>query len=200
MGWVVPAVAVVSTVIQAVQTKKAGNAAAKAGLQEQEARNAAGRLFDWNAGVAELQARDAEARGVIDEARFRQQISKFIGTQRTVQAASGTDVNYGSNVDVQADTAYLGELDALTIRTNAAREAWGYRVEGVDMKARAEISRKSGVQAAEAGRAQRSAANWSIAGNILGTGSSLLAAKYGFGKQQKTFTPTRNNLRLVAPW
>lgn len=42
------------------------------------------------------------------------------------QAASGVDVNSGSAVDTRASASELGELDALTIRSNAAREAYGY--------------------------------------------------------------------------
>jgi hypothetical protein len=52
-----------------------------------------------------------------------------IGTQRTTQAANGIDVNSGSAAQLQDDTAMIGELDALTIANNAAREAYGYRVQ-----------------------------------------------------------------------
>lgn len=52
-----------------------------------------------------------------------------IGTQRTAQAGNGIDVNSGSAAQLQDDTAMLGELDALTIQNNAAREAFGYRVQ-----------------------------------------------------------------------
>jgi hypothetical protein len=33
----------------------------------------------------------------------------------------------GTALDLLGDTAQIGEEDALTIRNNAAREAWGYR-------------------------------------------------------------------------
>lgn len=59
----------------------------------------------------------------------RVRTGQAIGTQRTAQAANGIDVNSGSAAQIQDDTAMLGELDALTIQNNAAREAYGYRVQ-----------------------------------------------------------------------
>ena len=172
---------VVPIAISAYQSWQAGRSASKAGSLEQEAWNSAGRVYDWNARIAGMQADDAINRGAYEEARFREQIDQFIGTQRATQAASGTDVNYGSNVDVQADTAYLGELDALAIRMNAAREAWGYRVEAIDQTARGMIARKSGMQAAEAGRQQARQAYLGAASTLIGAGTSLLSQRYGFG-------------------
>ncbi|UEH06668.1 hypothetical protein [Pseudomonas sp. HN8-3] len=58
----------------------------------------------------------------------RVRTGQAVGTQRSVQAANGIDVNSGSSAQLQDDTAMLGELDALTIQNNAAREAYGYRV------------------------------------------------------------------------
>lgn len=59
----------------------------------------------------------------------RVRTGQAIGTQRSVQAANGIDVNSGSAAQLQDDTAMIGELDALTIQNNAAREAYGYRVQ-----------------------------------------------------------------------
>lgn len=59
----------------------------------------------------------------------RQRAKQAIGTQRTTQAANGINVNTDSAAQLQDDTAMLGELDALTIQNDAAREAYGYRVQ-----------------------------------------------------------------------
>jgi len=69
--------------------------------------------------IADLQAKDAIERGALDEQRFRQSIRATIGAQRAGFAGANIDVGYGSAVDVQADAAFLGELDALTLRNNA---------------------------------------------------------------------------------
>jgi hypothetical protein len=162
---------------------KAGQAAKKEGEAEQRAAESQADLSDYNAAVADLQSKDAVERGALDANRFRARTRALIGEQRTGFAAGNIDVGYGSAVDVQADTAFLGELDALTVRTNAAREAWGFRVEATDQRNRAAIQRTEGANAATAGKERQKASNIAIAGTVFDTGSSLLEAKYGFGKR-----------------
>lgn len=172
-----------SAAISARQSIKAGKAAAAAGTHAKEASDSQADLSDWNAQVADLQATDAIARGAQQESRFRASVRTMIGSQRAGLAASNVDVGFGSAVDVQADAAYLGELDALTIRTNAAREAWGYKVSAEDLRKRAEIQRKEGVYQEKAGQERAAAAKWQAAGTLIGTGASLLQARYGFGSK-----------------
>lgn len=175
------------TASKAISAHKAGNAAKRAGVAAEAAADSQAELADWNASVADLQAQDAVARGVEAESRFRSSVSGMIGSQRAAAAASNVDVNFGSPVDVQADAAYLGELDALTIRTNAAREAWGYTVQGQDLRRRAEITRKEGDQARIAGEVAKSASKWEV-GTTIATGvgqGALLAQSYGF-RDKKT--------------
>lgn len=168
-------------VTKTVSHIKEGNAAERAGLRAQEAANSQAELADYNAGVADLQAKDAIVRGAHDESRFREGVDQMVGQQRAGIAASGVDVNSGSAVDVQADTRHLGELDALTIRTNAAREAWGYQVQGQDLRRRAEITRKEGVNLALAGKEAKSASRYAAVGTIAtGVGDVAgFAAKRG---------------------
>lgn len=85
-----------------------------------------------NASFANQAADDATKRGAYDADLQRIRTAQNIGTQRTAQAANGGDVNSGSNALVQEDTASLGELDALTIANNAAREAYGYKVQALN--------------------------------------------------------------------
>jgi hypothetical protein len=141
------------TAISAIGQIKGGNAAKSQG--------------DFNAAVAEQQAQDALARGTQDEERFRQGVRTLIGSQRASFAGQGVDVGTGSAADVQADAAYLGELDANTIRQNAARTAAGFKVQ-------AENYRMGGSNAQTAGY-------FGAASTVLGTAGSLLAAKYGWG-------------------
>jgi hypothetical protein len=162
---------------------KAGNAAERAGEAEQQAKEAEGQLADYNASVAQLQAQDAVARGAQEESRFRSGVRGLAGSQKAGFAAGNVDVGFGSAVDVQADTAFLGELDALTIRTNAAREAWGYKVQAEDLTRRGQIARMEGAQAREAGKAAKSGSRWATAGSILegASGAVSIGQRYGFG-------------------
>ena len=78
----------------------------------------------------------------------RVKAGQAIGTQRSVQAANGIDVNSGSSALIQDDTAMLGELDALTIQNNAAREAYGLRVQADQDRSNAKQTVKNGKTAA----------------------------------------------------
>lgn len=124
------------------------------------------KIGDFNAAVYERQAEDALVRGREDEQKFRQGVRALIGGQKAGFAGQGVDVTQGSALDVQADAAFLGELDALTIRTNASREAQGLRDQ-------ASVSRQGGSMA-------RNQAYGQAAGTVL-TGTSILAQRYGWG-------------------
>lgn len=175
------ALSAAGTGVNVIGGLKAGNAAKRAGEAQQRAADDSGALAGFNAQVAGLQADDAIARGVEEEQKFRGQIRSAIGAQRVNFAAGNIDVSTGSALDVQADAAFLGELDALTIAGNAAREAWGFKMQAEDLTRRGQIARKEGAAFAEAGRANQSASRWGAAGSIVSAGGSLLSQKYGFG-------------------
>lgn len=182
------------------QGEAAGKAAESAGYATQAAAESQAGIADYNAQVADLQAADATARGQQEENKFRAGVRGIVGSQRAGIAAGNIDVSSGSAVDVQADSAFLGELDALTIRTNAAREAWGFNVQAQDARLRAAVMRKSGRFAAEAGLVEgaaarqagkdaSSASKWGVASTLIGAGSSLLATRYGFGNGNSSASP-----------
>lgn len=133
------------------------------------------RLSEYNAGVAEYQAVDAIKRGRVEATRRRTLTRGIIGAQRVSLARQGVDINDGSALDVQADSAYLGELDAQTIQNNAAREAWGFKVQAYDMRLRGDAQRQQGDMGAI---------------NTLLTGSSnLVLASRGFGRSAMSENP-----------
>lgn len=176
----------VGTGIQAVGGIKSANAMKKAGEQQRDAMESQADLADFNANVANLQADDAVLRGQLEEQRYRGLVRGAVGAQRAGFAAGNIDISTGSAVDVQADAAVLGELDALTIRSNARREAWGYQVAASDYTKRGEIARKEGVYLEKAGGSQATAQRISTAAGIVSSGSSLLAQRYGFGGTGRT--------------
>lgn len=171
---------VASAIYQAKKQRDAKKAAEAAGVQQNEAAKSEAGLQDWNANIARLQAADAIERGREAEERFRQGVKMQIGGMRAGFASQNVDVGFGSAVDTQADAAYLGELDALQIRTNAAREAWGYNVQAEDYGKRAEITRKSGVYLEKAGVEQGKQIQGQMIGGLLSTGAGLFAQRYGF--------------------
>lgn len=91
-------------------------------------------IYEANARLADLQAEDAISRGDAEAKKHNTQVKKLIGSQRAAFAAQGIDINSGSPLDVQADTAALGAEDEQTIKNNAWREAWGYKVQASDYR------------------------------------------------------------------
>lgn len=113
----------------AALTLQAASLISNVGVQRQQA-NQTDAEGTYSAALASRQATDAIARGAQAESRFRTGTAGLMGAQRANASASGVDAGSGSAADVQGDTARLSELDALTIRNNAAREAWGYQTQG----------------------------------------------------------------------
>lgn len=82
-----------------------------------------------NAQLGEWQARDAITRGQKAEQTQRLKAAALKSTQRASFAARGMALDEGSPLSILQDTDFMGELDASTIKDNAAREAWGYRMQ-----------------------------------------------------------------------
>ena len=121
-----------STVLGAIgQGQQAAAQAGMANYQAQVARN--------NQGVAEGYAQRALQQGQVDEQNQRFKTAAVLGSQRAALASQGGDVNSGSPLDIQADTARAGEYDAQTIRNNAALKAYGYRVQAANTGAEANL-------------------------------------------------------------
>ena len=82
-----------------------------------------------NAQIAEFQAQQEEYAGAIGEQASRLRTAGVVGSQRAAMAANGIDLGEGNASDILATSKFMGERDALTIRDNAARAAWGARVQ-----------------------------------------------------------------------
>lgn len=121
-------------------------------FQEQEAKD--------NAELARQAQTDAIQRGQQQEGYARMKAGGEIAAARAQAGASGVDGTVGSPVDAMADLRMMSEMDALTLRNNAAREAWGYQVE----------EKK---QEREAGMARQRADN-AFVSTILGGGGDML--------------------------
>jgi hypothetical protein len=169
--------------ISAIGQWKAGTAAKEAGQAQQAASEKQAEILDYNAHVADVQAADAIDRGAQEESKFRQGVKALVGSQRAGFAGAGVDVGYGSAVDVQGDAAYLSEIDAAQIKQNAQREAWGFKVQSVELTKRAGVTRMEGAMQAQAGEVAQSTARIGAVGGLVTTGGSLLMQKYGFKKE-----------------
>lgn len=96
-------------------------AGAKAGYKAQAA------IARNNVKYMEWEAQDALARGQRAEQRVRANTTALKSRQQAMFAARGLDMGYGSALSILTDTDFIGEMDAMTERSNAAREAWAKR-------------------------------------------------------------------------
>lgn len=99
------------------------------------------KVQDNNAQLAEFKARDAIVRGNQEQKKQREYTAQVAGRQRVAMAANNIDVGYGSALDAAVDTAMLGDLDALTIRSNSYREAYDNKIAATNERAGAGLSR-----------------------------------------------------------
>lgn len=102
------------------------------------------KVAKMNAGIAENNAEQAVTEGAFSESQQRLKTTELIGEQKASQAGNGVDVNFGSALDVRQSTAMMGNLDALTIRYNAAKEAHAQRVAAAGYRAEAAQAKSAG--------------------------------------------------------
>lgn len=95
------------------------------------------RIAKSNAQLSEQAAVDASRRGAIDEEAHRAKVRALLGAQRATYGANNVVSSSGSPLGLLAETAQVGEFDALTIRNNAARETFGFRTDRQSALARA---------------------------------------------------------------
>jgi len=98
---------------------------------------------DFNARMSELRAVDAIRRGRRASTEVRRRGKTKVGAQRAALAAQGIDISEGSALEIQEETAELSELDALTVKNNAAREALGFKIKAADERFGGELARIS---------------------------------------------------------
>ena len=87
--------------------------------------------------IAKRKAENERKRGKQEERNYRSKLEQIKGKQRSGFAGSGVVVDSDSAFEMLGDTAYLGEIDALTIRNNADQRAYGFEVQAMNFEAQA---------------------------------------------------------------
>lgn len=143
-----------------------GVSGAVGSIQQGQAAKAAG---NYNAEVADANAAQAKNNATIasqsgdEQAGMQEQKTRaLVGAEEANTAASGIDVNSGSAVDVRASSTDLGMLDAITVRSQATREAYGYNTQAASLSNQATVDRAEGEASESAG--------------VINAGSTLLGA------------------------
>jgi hypothetical protein len=113
--------------------------------EQAKAQEAQGRyqqsMAEVNAMYADLQGKDAIRRGDAAATAIRKRGKQVIGAQRAALAAQGVVLDSGSALELQEETAELSAIDALTVKNNAWREAWGFKAETQAATAQGQMAR-----------------------------------------------------------
>ena len=92
-----------------------------------------------NAATAEMEAKYAEQQGERNAEAQRRKTAIMVGAQRARMGASGAVADTGSFLDIELDTAKMGELDALALRDEGQLAAWRSRVQGTNYRAQSKL-------------------------------------------------------------
>lgn len=163
-----------STTLSVAGTVMSAYSAFQGAKQEQEMAKYNAAVARNNAQMAEYQAQDAISRGNKAAEDHSRKVAALAGTQRASLAGRGLDLSEGTPVDILTDTELLGQYDQNTIKDNAAKEAWGARVQ-------------SSNYSAQAGMYKTQASNISplmaAGGSLLGGAASIADKWYRSGKE-----------------
>jgi len=139
------ALAAVSAATAAVGVKQSGDAQKAAA--------------DYSAEVNKQNAKTAAEQGLFDAEQTRNKNKRILAAQRAVQSGSGFDPDAGTALDVRADSAAQGEMDALiAIYTGGSSSTAN--------QSRAQLNRMEGRQAQRAG-------NISAGASLLGGAADI---------------------------
>ena len=132
-----------------------------------------------NQQIANMNAQDAIDRGRIEEQAKRRETAQRIGAITANVGGSGVILGPDSSAsDVIGDTAQFGELDALTIRANAEKEAWNYKAQAANF---------AGAQGMSLMRkeAMSDSLPWQVGGNLLAGVSQVAEMNYRGSKMYR---------------
>lgn len=99
--------------------------------------------LDYNAKLANQAAEQAKVKAAYDEAAHRENVAKFISSQKADYGKSGVEMS-GSPLLVINDTIAKSELDALAIRYGGEIESAQLRSKGAGLRAEGQTARTMG--------------------------------------------------------
>lgn len=154
------------------------------GKATQAADNYAAQVATNNAAIATQKANWAAEEGVQSASKSQMDTAAKVGAIKANQGASGVTIGEGSSPDVVQSARTAGMLDAMTIRSNAAREAYGFQVDSSNQTAQSALYKASGKNAVKASKI-------GAASTILGAAAS--GSQYAGYLNSKSAFPTSLN-------
>lgn len=144
-----------------------------------------------NAAIAQGQAQDSIANTNLEAQRRYREVSQMKGAQQAAQAANGVDINFGSAVDVQRDTAMIGAEDVAQIYKGGNERTKGFEINAFNYKSSAAANK------AKAKGAMIKMA-FDVAGTALGAASQVSGMKSGGNFGGGSSTPQLGTNRAVV--
>lgn len=139
-------------------------------------------MYEYQAGIAQINAKIARRNADMSYATGDKQAEKYgikagqqMGMIKAAQAASGLDIESGSNKQVQDSQAKVARTDMNQIYQNAAKVAYDYQTQAWQYDQEAKMKKKAGQNSMIAGVIN-------AAGSIVGTSGSV-ASKWLQGAQ-----------------
>lgn len=146
-----------------------------------------------NALSAKYAADDALARGAVEEGQARDRARAVMGAQRAALAANGLDATTGTGSQLLTDTAGMAEFDALTVRNNAMKQAYGLNVQSTNLLAEGRAAKVAGTNAAIGSLLTAG----SQAASIYGAGAKPSGSQYNYANDAsgRQFSATGADVR-----
>lgn len=191
-----PSVTLPTLAYAALGASAIGTGVAIMGQQSQA--KAASQAANYNAQVQERDSQVAQQNAKLSSEAGTQQVEAYelkaraqAGDIKANQGASGVDVNSGSFQQVRQSQDELSQVDALTIRSNATKEAYGYETQAQGYTAQSSLDTAEGKNAITAG-------NYASAGTLL-SGIGNAASTYQSFKMSGALNSTDSDLINVTP-
>jgi hypothetical protein len=172
--------AALTSIALAAAAAISGGSALVGGINQASALRAQGdyakSVADFNSELSDIQEKDAIDRGDKEANDISKEGNQLIGSQRASIAAQGISVDTGSAEEIQTDTRRQANMNAITRRNNARREAWGFKVQAQNYTSQGQFAQMSSNNQASASILQ---------GGLQFASSAASAVGYGAGAGNK---------------
>lgn len=114
------------------------------GIGASENANYQAQVAQNNAITAQRQAALSAEMGDAKAAQSGMKTAQTVGKAKAALGAAGVETNSGSAADVTSGIEAAGLTDAQTIRSDAARQTWGYQVQQSNDLAQSQLDKQTG--------------------------------------------------------
>jgi len=125
-------------------TAVSAGGAVLSGIGQKQVLDYQAQVADQNSKLAENQAQDSIQNTNLEAQRRYREISQTKGAQTAAMAANGVDLNFGSAVDVQRDTAMIGAEDLTQLYKAGNEQIKGFEINAFNYRSQAAGDRARG--------------------------------------------------------